>query len=63
MADGQEEWQIDEIIDQRRRGRGYQYLVRWTGYGPEEDCWLARKDVEKCAALDRWLILHPLPST
>jgi hypothetical protein len=26
--DGEEEWEIDEIIDERRRGRGVQYLVR-----------------------------------
>jgi hypothetical protein len=31
---------IDKIIDQRTRGRGKQFLVRWLGYGPEADLWL-----------------------
>lgn len=61
--DGQEEWQIEKIIDQRRRGRGFQYLVRWAGYGPEEDRWIARSGVEECEALDIWLDSHPLPHT
>ena len=30
---GDEEWYIRDIIDERRRGRGFQYLVRWLGYG------------------------------
>jgi len=30
--DGEEEWFVDWILDERRRGRGYQYLVRWSGY-------------------------------
>ena len=28
---GQEEWLIRDIIDERVRGRGMQYLVRWFG--------------------------------
>jgi hypothetical protein len=53
--DGLEEYFVDEIIDSRRRGRGNQYLVRWSGYGPEHDLWLPDSELENCAALDRWL--------
>ena len=37
--DGREEWLIESIVDECRRGRGrqLQYCVRWSGYGPEED--------------------------
>ena len=44
--DGVEEWFIDRIIDQRRRGRGLQYLVCWRGEGPEGDLWLPRRKLE-----------------
>jgi hypothetical protein len=54
-ADGLEEYFVNEIIDSRRRGRGHQYLVRWSGYGPEHDLWLPGTELENCAALDRWL--------
>ena len=52
---GEVEWWVDEIIDERKRGRGYQYLVRWVGEGPEHDLWLPRREIEDCEALDNWL--------
>ena len=35
--EGNEEYFIERILDERRRGRGRQYLVRWRGYGQEHD--------------------------
>jgi hypothetical protein len=52
--DSMEEYAVDEIIEARRRGRGWQFLVRWTGYGPEEDRWLPASSLDDCEALDRW---------
>jgi hypothetical protein len=53
-SDGMEEYAIDKIIDERRRGRGHQYLIRWFGYGPEEDQWLPQLKLNDCEALDMW---------
>ena len=53
--DGNEEQYIDKILDARRRGRGYQYLVRWRGFGHEHDEWLPGSELEDCEALDIWL--------
>jgi hypothetical protein len=53
--DGIEEYLVETILDSRVRGRGSQYLVRWSGYGPEHDCWLPGSALEDCEALDRWL--------
>ncbi len=52
---GYKEFFIDKIINQRRRGRGLQYRVRWRGEGPEGDKWLPAKELEDCEALDKWL--------
>jgi hypothetical protein len=54
-TDGLEEFFIQEIIDSRQRGKGWQYLVQWTGYRPEHNRWLAGSSLDKCAALDTWL--------
>src|SRR5882762_5244529 len=54
-ADGLEEYLIERIIDSRPRGRGWQYLVRWIGYSPEHDRWLAGSALKDCEALDVWL--------
>jgi hypothetical protein len=57
-ADGEEEWLIDRIIDERVRGRGRQYLVRWVGWGAEEDRWLPGRELIQTEALDVWLADH-----
>jgi len=33
--DGEQEWFIDQIIDEHAHGRGCQFLVQWHGWGPE----------------------------
>jgi hypothetical protein len=52
--EGLEEFLIEEIIDSRRRGKGWQFLVKWAGYGAEEDRWLPGSELRDCEALDRW---------
>jgi len=53
-AGGLEEYLVDEIIDSRKHGRGYQFLVRWVGYGHEHDLWIAASELNECEALDQW---------
>ena len=57
-TDSLEEYHVEEIIDSRRSGRGCQYIIRWAGYGPEHDRWLAGSSLEECEALDVWLKLQ-----
>jgi len=37
--EGHPEYEVEEILAHRRRGRGHQYLVKWKGYGMEENTW------------------------
>ena len=53
-TEGEREWFVEQVLDRRRRGRGYQYLVRWRGYGPEQDTWLPGRDVANLEALEVW---------
>ena len=57
--DGVEEWHIERILDQRRRGRGSQFLVKWAGYPDSDATWLPSRSLEECTALDEWFQAHP----
>lgn len=60
---GDHEYFVKDIIDERRSGRGFKYLVRWVGYGDEENRWLPRKELEDTEALDVWLARGMLEPT
>jgi Chromo (CHRromatin Organisation MOdifier) domain len=53
-ADGLQEYLVDKIIDSHRRGRGWQFLVRWLGYAPQHDLWIASAELSECEALNKW---------
>ena len=55
MEDSSEEYFIQDIIDEQQCEYGYQYLVHWVSYGPEEDCWLSGIELKDTKALDIWL--------
>ena len=45
--DGDEFYEGEEILDERRRGRGTQYLVKFKGIPRGESVWLAAKKVRE----------------
>ena len=53
--DGEEEWLVDQILDECVQGKGHQYLVCWCGWGPKEDRWLPGHELADIEALDIWL--------
>src|ERR1700761_7319276 len=39
IVEGEEEFEVEEILKSRKRGRGRQYLVKWKGYPNSENTW------------------------
>ena len=57
--DGDEEFEVEAILDAARRRRKLCYLVRWKGYGYEENSWENASDVHAPALVARFYRLHP----
>jgi len=49
---GVEEYTVERIITHRKIGRGYQYRVKFSGWGPEKERWIAGRELEDNEALD-----------
>jgi hypothetical protein len=45
IVGGEERYEVVEVIDSRVYWRKLQYLVRWKGYGHEENLWLSEGDI------------------
>jgi hypothetical protein len=43
---GEEEYEVEEIIDSERRPNGWYYRVKWKGYDPESNTWEPRINLE-----------------
>ena len=56
MVDNAPEYQVDKILDHKKIGKSnIKYLVRWTGYGPEDDEWISARELDDNIALDEYL--------
>ena len=47
LIDGEEEYEVEKILDSRRFGRTkkLQYLVKWRGYPDSDNQWISKDDV------------------
>jgi len=43
----EERYEVETILKHRRRGRGYQYYVKWKGYPITEATWQPSTDFEE----------------
>ena len=52
MVDGVEEYTVEKIVAHRKVGRGYQYRVKFVGWGPEQERWIVGRELEDNEALN-----------
>ena len=48
LVEGVPEFEVESILNHRRRGRTKQYLVKWLGYGEEHTTWEPESCVRNC---------------
>jgi len=39
VVDGEEEWEVEEILNSRWHRRRFQFLVKWKGFSREHNSW------------------------
>jgi hypothetical protein len=53
-VDGEEEFEVEAIVDEKGKGRGLRYLVKWRGYPDTDNGWEPLANVKGTEALKRW---------
>ena len=57
---GGEEWyEVEEEINSRLWHRKLQYLVKWRGYGHEDNSWLSEGDIDAPELIAEFYETHP----
>ena len=46
VVDGEEEWEVEEILNSRWHQRRFQFLVKWKGFSREHNSWEVASDVK-----------------
>ena len=45
VVEGEEEYEVEAIIDHKREKGTWWYLIKWKGYGPESNTWEPRQNI------------------
>ncbi|KAI3371470.1 hypothetical protein L3Q82_023567 [Scortum barcoo] len=59
LIDGGPVYAVKKLLAVRKRGRGHQFLVDWTGYGPEERSWVPASFIVDRTLIDDFYQRHP----
>jgi hypothetical protein len=59
LVEGEEHYEVEQILDSRMYRRQLQYLVKWKGYGYEENSWVKESEVRAPELLREFYNAHP----
>jgi len=59
VVDGEEEWEVEEILDSRWHRRRFQFLVKWKGFSREHNSWEVASDVKAPDLVAEYYRKHP----
>lgn len=51
--DGEEEYEVEDIVDSERHATGWFYHVKWKGYGPENNTWEPKENLANAPGILR----------
>jgi len=59
VVDGEEEWEVEEILNSRWHRRRFQFLVKWKGFSREHNLWEVASDVKAPDLVAEYYWKHP----
>ena len=59
QVDGENEFEVEAILNCRKRGRLLQYLIKWKGYPPENNSWEPSRNIHAPRLIRAFHVNHP----
>jgi len=59
IVDGEEEWEVEEILDSRWYRKRFQFLVKWKDFSREHNSWEVASDVKALDLVTKYYWKHP----
>jgi len=59
IIDGEEEWEVEEILNSRWHWRRFQFLVKWKGFSREHNSWEVASNVKALDLVAEYYRKHP----
>jgi hypothetical protein len=51
QQEGEAEYEVEQIIDKRQKGKKIEYLVKWKGYNHDENTWEPKKNLANASEI------------